>query len=69
MEIGYLWFRIFFFVLFIFVFVAVLVQPVHMQSGILFAEHEKGLPVSKSLCTNMQATLESTGNSDNFPSP
>ena len=37
--------------------------------SLLFAEHEKELPVSKSLCPNMQATLESTENPDDFPSP
>ena len=37
--------------------------------SLLFAEHEKVLPVSKSLSPSMQATLESTENPDDFPSP
>ncbi len=35
---------------------------------LLFAEHEKVLPVSRNLSPNMQATLESTENPDDFPS-
>ena len=37
--------------------------------SLLFTEHEKVLPVSKSLSPSMQATLESTENPDDFPSP